>query len=250
MSLVVNQQTKAVTKPRRRRRNRQRRGRRRGDPYMVMTSPNRYLLGGFPDSKKVKLRYCQAIRLDPSTANFAQHLFRCNAPQNPSYTSVLDHQPMYFDQWAAIYAKYCVMGSKIKLSWLGGSGSTQNTFSGLYGVYTATGTAGISAYSDIMGVLESNNNVTWRSAGNLNTGSSNPNKQNYVISKFSTRKFFGIKDPQDGNAYSAAVTTIPNQEAYWCCWFAAIDGDPASQNFLIEIEYLIEFSDRKSVDIS
>lgn len=249
MSLVQVNQNRAMTKKRRGKRKYKRR--RKWGRSLVPNSQYQMWLGGFPDSVKVKLRYCQVITLNPGGATPDQHLFRCIAPQNPSQTSVTDHQPQYYDQWASIYTHYTVLGSKCRMDALPATGTLNNSYNGFFGIYTCTDTQGIDVFTDEIGVLEANNSTQMRIAGMMTGSNSTPAKSAYCVSKFSTRKFFGIKDPQDGNAYSALTNAIPNQEAYWACYYAPIGtNDPATQSFLITIDYLIEFRDRRPIDIS
>lgn len=211
-------------------------------------------IGGFPDSVQVKLRYSSFIRLNPSPAAPAQHLFRCISVRDPDFTGV-GHQPMYYDQWSGIYTKYTVKGSRCMMTWMPGASTNQNGVPGLWGIYTSTSQVGIGTFTDTTGILEANNTTNMRICGNLNTGLSNPSKQSRVKTYFSTRDFFGIKDPTDGNAYSAETTSgltgNPTQEAYFCCYYADIQGnDPAGQEFYVEIDYIVEFRDRRPIDQS
>lgn len=218
-------------------------GRRRG-PHIYRT------LGGFPDSVQVKLRYVSFIRLNASPATPDQHLFRCLSVFDPDLTGV-GHQPMYFDQWSGIYTKYTVKGAKCKMSWMPGSGNLGNSTAGLWGIYVSTNTTGINVFTDTTGILEANNSSNMRIAGILNSGLTNPSKQATVSKYFSTRKFFGITDPNDGNAYSAETGTNPQQEAYFCCYQADINGnDPGAQEYYVEIDYIVEFRDRRPIDQS
>ena len=207
-------------------------------PYLV--------LGGFPDKMKVRLRYSQIIRLNP-TILADQHLFRCISVHDPDFTGT-GHQPMYYDQWQAVYTKYTVMGAKCTMSWLPGVSTNNNSTPGIWGIYTSTNTQGVDVFTDTTGILESNNSTNMRICGNLNTGLTNPSKQAKVVSKFSTRNFFGTRDPNDGNAYSAETNTNPNQEAYFCCYLADIgNNDPGVQSVYVEIDYIVEFRDRRPI---
>lgn len=207
-------------------------------------------LGGFPDSVQVKLRYVSFITLNPQPATPAQHLFRCISVYDPDLTGV-GHQPMYFDQWAGIYTKYTVKGAKCSMKWIPGVNTAVNNPAGLWGIYTSTNTTGINVFTDTTGILEANNSTNMRCAGVLSTGLTNPSKQATVSSYFSTKKFFGITNPNDGNAYSAETTTNPQQEAYFCCYYADINGnDPATQEYYVQIDYIVEFRDRRPIDQS
>lgn len=207
-------------------------------------------IGGFPDSIQVKLRYSTFIQLNPSPASPAQHLFRCLSLYDPDYTRSLgDHQPMYFDQWAGIYTKYTVKGAKITMSWIPGSTSLNNQNPAVWGIYTSTNITGVNIFTDTENILEAANSTDMRTNGMLVSGLTHPSKQSTVTSTFSTRKFFGITDPNDGNSYSAETGTNPSQNAYFCCYSADVLGnDPAPQDYYIQIDYIAEFRDRRPID--
>lgn len=239
-------QRKKISRKRRKPRNRKMITYRRGGrgPHIYRS------LGGFPDSVQVKLRYVSFIRLNPAPANPDQHLFRCISVFDPDLSGV-GHQPMYFDQWSGIYTKYTVKGAKCSMKWLPGSGQQTNQPTGLWGIYTSTNQQGINVFTDTTGILEANNSTNMRCAGLLSTGLTNPSKQATVSTYFSTKKFFGITNPNDGNAYSAETATNPQQEAYFCCYFADVNGnDPGSQEYYVQIDYIVEFRDRRPIDQS
>lgn len=210
---------------------------------------NPYLeLGGFPDKVNVKLRYVQEIRLNPTAGNINQAIFRAISCFDPSF-AVGGHQPHYFDQWSTIYSKYTVMGSKCTLQPTYGSAMPQPN--GFFGIYATTNQNGIAPLGDLQTILESNHSTNMRLAGlGLMGGSNPPSSQSKAVMKFSTRKFFGIKDPQDGNAYSGRTGDLitgsnPTQEAYFSCYYAPVSGnEPESMSFLVTIDYLVEFRDR------
>lgn len=65
-------------------------------------------IGGFPNSKTVALRYVEDITLNPGDSpSLSVNVWRVNNLYDPNYTGA-GHQPMYFDNYAAIYSKYRV----------------------------------------------------------------------------------------------------------------------------------------------
>jgi len=64
-------------------------------------------LGSFPNTKTVNLRYVTDFNLDPGATSSAVRVFRANSIFDPDYTGI-GHQPMYRDNYAAIYERYQV----------------------------------------------------------------------------------------------------------------------------------------------
>lgn len=72
--------------------------------------------GSFPIVKTVKLKYVENITLDPPAAgSAATYTFRCNSLFDPNFTGT-GHQPMFYDNYSAIYGQYTVVKSFIKVT--------------------------------------------------------------------------------------------------------------------------------------
>lgn len=70
---------------------------------------------GFPNSIITKLRYCDTTVLTGTSGIKAGVVFAANGLYDPDVTNA-GHQPMFFDQFAAIYDQYVVLGSKITVT--------------------------------------------------------------------------------------------------------------------------------------
>lgn len=66
---------------------------------------------GLPQKVLVKHKYVETFTLT-ATGVPSSYVFRANSMFDPNLTGV-GHQPMYFDQYAALYNHYTVIGSKI-----------------------------------------------------------------------------------------------------------------------------------------
>lgn len=66
---------------------------------------------GFPDRFRTTVIYSDLIQLNPLQP-FRNQVFRGNSLYDPDFTA-LGHQPLYFDQYMAIYERFRVLGSKI-----------------------------------------------------------------------------------------------------------------------------------------
>lgn len=69
---------------------------------------------GFPSGLQVKLKYSDILTINNLGVVVDVHQWRGNSLYDPDFTST-GHQPLYFDQLAAIYNRYRVDGCKIKI---------------------------------------------------------------------------------------------------------------------------------------
>lgn len=84
------------------------------------TSINRGLsiangISGFPDSIRTTLKYHQDIGITSASGVVNGNTFRANSCFDPDETGT-GHQPMYFDQLAAVYGRYQVVSSYIRVT--------------------------------------------------------------------------------------------------------------------------------------
>lgn len=70
---------------------------------------------GAPDRQMCKLRYSQAITLAGSTGAAGVQVMRGNSLFDPDKTGT-GTQPLYFDQWSAMYNNYVCYASQIKVT--------------------------------------------------------------------------------------------------------------------------------------
>jgi len=70
---------------------------------------------GFPTKLQVKHKYVDSNGLNGALGALAVQQFRANGMYDPDYTST-GHQPMYFDQLAAVYDHFTVLKSYLKLT--------------------------------------------------------------------------------------------------------------------------------------
>lgn len=218
--------------------------------YRKKYIPRRLTLSGFPTSKMVKLRYvADGISLNAGAAITSSHVFRANSVYDPDY-STTGHQPMGFDQWALIYNKYTVVGSKITVKFT--PTTTNNITPGYLGVCLGTSPTALSSYTSIDNILESKlvgTNV--KTVGQLYFSNTNSDTYNFPTVKkhFSAKKFFGVKNIGDGSSYSAITSTNPAQDAYYTVWHAATAGNDPGQIYVqVMIDYITLFKEPKNLD--
>lgn len=200
----------------------------------------RPILEGFPVRKLVKLRYVTEITINPVLSGFAVHEFRTNSVFDPDFTGV-GHQPMGFDEWASLYERYHVLGSRITVqNTLSTNSSTNAAYFGVT-VYGTTGQLSTTYAGSVTGVLESK--LTGRTR--VIAGNANNNPISQILSrKFSSKKFFGKKDVLDDPDIGASVGSNPANVAFFGIWAGAIQGnDPPALEFKVTIDYIVMFHD-------
>lgn len=81
---------------------------------------------GFPKKVTATLKYHDTILLNPG-ASYAVHNFSLNGLYDPDISGV-GHQPLYFDQYMAIYNHYHVIGSKVRVNFFQKTNSLDEPF--------------------------------------------------------------------------------------------------------------------------
>lgn len=206
------------------------------------------ILGGFPKSKMVKLRYVTEITLDPAANLYQVHHFRANSLFDPDYTGI-GHQPSNFDRWMNIYNHYTVVGSKITAKYMptaAPSGSTGSYFGIMLtddyktigNVFTSGGVANI---------MEQRLNTSSRFVAGAHV-LAHPCT---VVKRFSAKKFFGKKDQVMDGLYRGDASSNPQENAFFSVYTMSVGGnDPALINVLIKIDYIAVLTEPKESDAS
>lgn len=172
------------------------------------------------------------------------NIYRGNSLFDPDLTGT-GGQPNGFDQWAAFYASYTVLGSKCEVTTIvnGGTGGpntnrfgiTPTNFSSAFGVssqeqveeqpYTVSKEA-------IMGAV----------------GIGQAKAQQYM----STAKIMGVVRPyvQISDSASALVSANPTNQWYWHVWNYTPSGDTQSLFQIVKLTYYAVFETRNQLAIS
>lgn len=82
----------------------------RPSPFSFTPSLN----SGVPTGTRITLKYADRYTLDSAVVNFGRWEWRGTSLFDPDLTAT-GHQPKGFDQMAALYRRYFVIGSKIKI---------------------------------------------------------------------------------------------------------------------------------------
>jgi len=197
--------------------------------------------GGFPDSTRATLTYCDEFTLDPAVLGVSNtYDFSAIGLYDPNITGV-GHQPLAFDQWMAVYSHYAVNNSSIEMMPTFVS-STNATPPCVFGVSPSYTTGQFSALT-IPGLIEKTKQGTgsFCNVNNINYGSAGTK----LKARFSRAKVFrdrGITDPD----LAGNISSNPSEAYIFSCWAAgASASDGAAQTFMVIITYDVTFFERR-----
>lgn len=190
---------------------------------------------GLGQSFRTKLRYVQNVFLQSVSGAVGKNVF---SPQNcfDPDASGTGHQPMYFDQIAAIYARYKVHKATIRVSY---NVQTETAASSIFAVGIIAG-SGQSISSDPHTNMEDNHGISTICNGrNGSTG------QKVLTLDYAPMRDLGITVNDD------TLTTQTNTGAgtyFWNVWCADLNSS-GTTNLLasVEIIYDIEFTDNINI---
>lgn len=192
---------------------------------------------GIPDSMFVKLAYAEVFR--PTVVAAQQdYTFKGNDVFDPNSTGV-GHQPLYFDQYAAIYQKYRVFGSSIRVDLINVSGDSAV----LATVVPHT----------LVTALTMEWAQEWQRS---RTPRIVPIAQRYPIrvkDYTTTRKVIGANKAMMSadDVLTASVTTSPSNPWFWHIIVSSIDGLTFLDLYInVKIVYYVQFYDPQTVSQS
>lgn len=206
----------------------------RGKSYysraLSLKTPNPY---PFPKMKKVVHTYVDTVSFGSATTSPAFYLFSCNNLYDPDYTGT-GHQPMYFDQLTALYDHYCVIGSKISVTFNLVTGATYTPEA--VGIYIEDDTS-----------VTPNQNPSQMEQSGAVSYVFTPNTQTARLSLgWSARKYFG-KSPLANTELQGTSTTGPTEQSYYSLWFHPIDNSANTVYATVKIEYITIWKELKRI---
>ncbi len=184
-----------------------------------------------------RLRYCTRITLNPGAGGAAQnHFFRANGMFDPDQSGT-GHQPLGFDQYMLLYDHYKVISSSIQVKALNNvseSSTNQTIMSIQLDDDTSTNT-------NIENMIEQGL-TTWRVLG---AGSSFTPKT--LKKNFNSNRYFS--NQKDAVTLIGSASADPTEVALFNVSSAALNAtaDPGITSLLIVIDYIVSFSERKTL---
>jgi len=222
----------------------------------------RSVFGGFTPTLATKIKYIEYVDFDAGATTSAVYVFRANNPYDPNYTGT-GHQPMWWDTYSNIYSQCRVTKSSITMTDLfnkivnvAGLDATGGTTTGAFTHYGFANErsgrlfiirdASPTDYpTDITTLIE-------QGATNFKTCWSPISVDN----KMTQLSYTCVPSIQTDSSYkdsnlsmaTSGTTPIDFKELYFICGVASLDyqNNPLTKRCMIEIDYDVEFFDRKT----
>lgn len=205
-----------------------------GQQLSLVPKPSRFLPRfGLPNRLEVKHRYTDRNTLTSTTGALQQQLFRANGMFDP-YQTGGGHQPMYFDEMAALYDHFTVLKSVATFTITGVAG---NSVSSTVCVYLDDDTT---PHTTIAASCEDSTAV-WKHIG-PGTGGAN---DRVVLRKWWTAKSFG---PQalDNDNLQGTGSSDPTEQTLFCLMFAANVAGTTTIDYSVDITYYAVWDELKT----
>lgn len=192
------------------------------------------------DSIITKMRYVTGFNLNPTGATMVSNAFRANGITVCNITTGIG-QPTGFDQFNAFFNRYRVLKSTISMQFVPISFSNL-TVPSVYGVYQDNDAT--LAYSDYQTLLMGNQSQTKnvKMAGLIQGGLA----LQKTGATYSAKKTYINTASQDLVLGGDALLN-PDESQYFQCWAASpnIGADPPAAHYLIQIDYVVQWYDKK-----
>lgn len=212
--------------------------RRTGYGRRAVFKPQRLISTGFPATTMVKLKYVEGFQLDPTFGVATQYKFRANSIYDPNLSST-GHKPMNTDQWALLYKRYTVIGSKITAHLL--PGTTSQSFGILFGILLDDD----GVISNLAPDALMEQGLFKGKMGNANLVQSSGNGLK-VSRTYSAKKFFNVTNVRDNKDLGAYFTANPTRTAKFNILLSPAPGsttDLSACNIVVTIEYICIFAE-------
>lgn len=194
---------------------------------------------------RAKLRYVDTVTLNPAVASINNYRFRCNGLNDPDFETG-GHAPLLFNEYEGLYDTYRVLSSKVVVTPVATAAS--NVTPCIWGVYTDSDS--VLGYSTATSAIEDiQRTKRWRiHTGFTSSTDAQVIPRNGRLTAGFNAKMLSPEARYNGIPVGSDPATGGNLDAYYHIWAASIAGnDPSQVTFLVEIEYLVEFTDPKQV---
>lgn len=197
-----------------------------------------YVPSGMPTQRVAKLRYVEQITLQSTLGLLASYVFSANDLFDPNHTGI-GHQPMGFDQWAVLFNHYTVLGSRCQARV---AFQANNVSTSMCGMYLTDGK--LAPYNDSDQFQEARKGTT-------KLMSSGQSQAVRISQNYSAKRFHNVTDVKDNIArLGAPVGSSPTEEAFFNIWCQTKDGATKNFTFIVEIDYIVSFSEPKDLSQS
>lgn len=196
---------------------------------------NRRMRGAFqgqPRTKMVTLRYADQRVITPATFDIPKlHSYSCNNIFDPDVTGA-GHQPMGYDQWASLYSRARVIGSRIKVTFYGETPGTGAAKRWRVGIQRATDNSSANE-NNVERMLETG--MPFKYLGG------DTDDKAMVMTTFTPQRLFSIKDVKDDEEEVQTMDISgPSRLGFYHVFVVGADrnvlGDPVIINVVIDYQ--------------
>lgn len=178
---------------------------------------------GFPPTLLTKVRYYDTLAMTVTTGSLGKQVMRWNSTFDPDYTNV-GHQPLYRDQFAAIYDHYAVVSARANVKIVNTS-----TVPLIVGCVTDDDSSASGLVATLCEQTTGQHMLLPPLSGSISSVTFRPT--------WDCKKVLGI-DPYASEEYKTAVGSNPTEESYLHIWGTVTDGS-SSASIIVSVE--IEF---------
>lgn len=199
---------------------------------------------GFPDRIILKLSYFDSFNFSLTAGVGGAEVIRGNSCYDPDRT-LTGHQPYGYDQWAAFYQRYRVLGSAIRC--VPTAGSTD--FTGSSNV-----SCRLTVVPQIAGGATSGNEILEQPYSRSRNVTYYNNAQGIIKHYMSTAKMWGARKSAVHDEYDYSATTNANPANSWDWLIYVTPGSNGTGTSYwavdVKVTYYVEFSERLQLNSS
>lgn len=190
---------------------------------------------GFPKKIVMTHKYVDTGVLSSTAGVINKYQWSANSLFDPNTTGG-GHQPMYFDQMAALYNHYTVIGAKFKVTCTPYASNSAGGFVGAY-IDDDTTTTNITGISSLVEQSTSRRRVISPASNNTFT----------FNLKWSAKKTFGGSILANDNL-QGSITTDPLEQSFFTLAVQGFGVAPdVSIQYLVEVQYIAVWDELKQV---
>jgi len=170
-----------------------------------------------------RLKYAETVNVALGVTGLGSYLFSCNGMYDPNITGT-GHQPMYFDQYCAMYDHYTVLKSMIKVT------VVANTQAAL--IFSL-------GQDDDTSISAATSSTIWERPGFQTKVVNTPIQPNDTVlwSRWDAKKTFG-GDPKSDPDLQGTASANPTEQTYYVIYFdGSVNIASTNVTVLVEIWY-------------
>lgn len=194
---------------------------------------------GFPDFMVANIRYNDQFTLTASGSTAGRQIMSLNNLHDPDVTG-FGHQPIAYDQFAAIYANFVVLSSRIDAQFSTGTASGTSGGPFVIGISGNSQNSFSTTASDLIEQPRSVTNILGRDSGT--------SVQRLSLS-YAPKSCLGL-NPSDDTVAGSTSGTAPSKQFYACVWESDRAAASGSVVVNVTVTYRVKFYNIKNISPS